>query len=78
MNRIGRVQEPGILSLAAALYLMAIGWALLQGSGTFLAGLFSGCGSIMTGVWAGLIISHQRGYSHSHDDDDTPGPIHHL
>lgn len=48
---------PGILIASVLLYLAAIGYALVQGPGTFLAGLLGGCGSIAMGVWLGVMVA---------------------
>ena len=58
-----KIAEPKILSVAVGLYLGAVVWAVIQGPGSFLSGMLSGCGSIAMGVWMGLVISHQRGYT---------------
>lgn len=73
-----RIPEPGILTVSLTLYLLAIVWGALRGPEAFLAGLLSGSGSIATGVWLGLIISHRRGYTNGttlddDDDDDHMG-----
>lgn len=55
--------EPDILLAAVLLYLSAIAFAIIRGADSFIVGLLSGCASITMGVWVGLIISHQRGYT---------------
>jgi uncharacterized protein YceK len=68
--------EPDILLAAVLLYLSAIAFTIIRGADSFIVGLLSGCASITTGVWMGLIISHQRGYTPEYavklkDMDDT-------
>jgi hypothetical protein len=55
-----RIPEPAILTMSLTLYLLAIVWAAIRGPEAFLSGLFSGSGSIATGVWIGLTITHRR------------------
>jgi hypothetical protein len=59
----GKQIEPDILLTAVLLYLSAIAFTIIRGADSFIVGLLSGCASITTGVWMGLIISHQRGYT---------------
>ena len=65
------VPEPGILSTAVTLYVAAVVWTVVWGVDTFIAGILTGCGSIMIGVWLGFIVAHEHHPNVLKDESDT-------